>query len=115
VVVGTVALAVLGLAWVSWVAVSHGRAVVSSKLVGFEVGGQHVATARFSVARRDGHVRASCLLRAYADDHTIVGERTVAVTSGAPTRIVDVPVRTERQATAVEVVGCTAPGQRQRR
>jgi hypothetical protein len=89
--------------------------MVSSKLVGFDVAGEHVATARFSVVRRESDVRASCLLRAYAEDHSIVGERTVPVTSGATTRILDAAVRTERRATAIEVVGCTAPGQQQRR
>ena len=115
VVAGTAAVALLGLVWLVWVAVFHGRPMVTSKLVGFEVGGEHVATARFSVVRREADVHASCLLRAYADDHSIVGERTVAVESGPATRIVDAPVRTERRATAVEVVGCTAPGQQQRR
>jgi hypothetical protein len=115
VIVATVALAVLGLAWVSWVTLFHGRPLVTSTLVGYEVVGEHVATARFGVTRREADVRASCLLRAYAEDHSIVGERTVRVVSGGPTRIVDASVRTERRATAVEVVGCTAPGQKQRR
>lgn len=115
VVAATTAVAVLGLVWLVWVTVFHGRPMVSSKLVSFDVGGEHLATARFSVVRRESDVRASCLLRAYADDHSIVGERTVPVTSGPTTRILDAAVRTERRATAVEVVGCTAPGQQQRR
>ena len=115
VVAGTVVLAVLGLSWLVWVTMLHGRPLVSSKLVGFDVPGEHVATARFSVVRRESDVRASCLLRAYALDHSIVGERTVPVASGERTRIVDASVRTERRATAVEVVGCSAPGQDQRR
>jgi hypothetical protein len=115
VVAGTVALAVLALTWLAWVTLVHSRPLVSSKLVGFEVAGEHVATARFAVTRREDDVSASCLLRAYADDHSIVGERTVAVAPGGPTEVVDASVRTERRATAVEVVGCTAPGQKQRR
>jgi hypothetical protein len=115
VVTATAAVAVLGLVWLVWVTLFHARPMVSSKLVGFDVGGEHVATARFSVVRRESDVSASCLLRAYADDHSIVGERTVPVTSGPTTRIVDAAVRTERRATALEVMGCTAPGQQQRR
>jgi hypothetical protein len=115
VVTATAAVAVLGLVWLVWVTLFHGRPMVTSKLVGFDVGGEHIATARFSVVRRESDVRASCLLRAYADDHSIVGERTVPVTSGPTTRIVDAAVRTERRATALEVMGCTAPGQQQRR
>jgi len=60
-------------------------------------------------------VRASCLLRAYAEDHSVVGELPVPVESGAPTRSVVATVRTERRATAVELVGCSAPGQEERR
>jgi hypothetical protein len=115
VVTATAAVAVLGLVWLVWATLFHGRPMVTSKLVGFDVGGEHVATARFSVVRRESDVRASCLLRAYADDHSIVGERTVSVSSGPTTRIVDAAVRTERRATALEVMGCTAPGQQQRR
>ena len=115
VVTATVAVAVLGLVWLVWVTVFHSTPMVSSKLVSFGVDGEHVATAQFSVVRRNSDVRASCLLRAYADDHSIVGERSVPVTSGPTTRIVEAAVRTERRATAVEVVGCTAPGQQQRR
>ena len=115
VVTATVVVAVLGLVWLVWVTVFHSTPMVSSKLVSFGVGGEHVATAQFSVVRRNSDVRASCLLRAYADDHSIVGERSVPVTSGPTTRIVEAAVRTERRATAVEVVGCTAPGQQQRR
>jgi hypothetical protein len=115
VITATATVAVLGLVWLAWVTLFHGRPMVTSKLVGFEVAGEHLATARFSVARREADVRASCMVRAYADDHSVVGERSVSVTSGPTTRIVETPVRTERRATAVEVVGCTAPGQQQRR
>ena len=115
VVAGTAVLAVLGLAWLVWVTVVHTRPLVSSKLVGFDVPGEHVATARFAVTRREPDVRASCLLRAYAEDHAIVGERSVRVAAGDRTRMVDASLRTERRATAVEVVGCNAPGQQQRR
>jgi hypothetical protein len=115
IITATVAVAVLGLVWLVWVTVFHSTPMVSSKLVSFGVGAEHVATARFSVVRRNSDVHASCLLRAYADDHSIVGERSVPVTSGPTTRIVEAAVRTERRATAVEVVGCTAPGQQQRR
>jgi hypothetical protein len=114
-VAGAVALAVVGVAWAVWAGVVHSRPEVSSQLVGFHVAGQHAATARFTVARRDGDVRASCLLRAYAEDHSVVGELPVPVASGAPTRSVVATVRTERRATAVELVGCSAPGQEERR
>jgi hypothetical protein len=115
VVAGVVALAVVGLAWLLWVMLFHGRPLVTSEMVGFDVAGQHAASARFTVVRRDADVRASCLLRAFADDHSVVGELTVPVTSGARTATRSATVRTERRATTVDLVGCTAPGQRQPR
>jgi Domain of unknown function (DUF4307) len=116
VVVGLVVLlAVSGLAWLFWVISFHGRPQVTSELVGFEVEGQHAVQARFTVVRRDADVTASCLLRAYADDHSVVGEVTVPVTGARTNRGVSASVRTERLATTVDLVGCTAPGQKQAR
>ena len=81
-----------------------------SKLAGWQVTGEHRVTARIDVAVLDSGVVASCLVRAYAGDHSVVGERAFDVNS-ATEGTVEVEVRTERRATAVEHVGCTAPGQ----
>ena len=50
---------------------------------------------------------ASCTLRAFAEDHTVVGELVFVPEDGRS----DQDVRTERRATSVELLGCTAPGQ----
>jgi hypothetical protein len=115
VVAGAVALSLAGLAWLVWAVAFHGSPQVTSQMVGFDVTGQHAATARFTVVRRDADVAASCLLRAFADDHSVVGELTVPVSTGPKAATVSSTVRTERRATAVDLVGCTAPGQRQPR
>jgi hypothetical protein len=109
-VVATVAVA--GLAWLAWVVVVHGRPEVTSQMIGFDVRGQHAVSATFTVTRRDTAVRASCLLRAFADDHAVVGELSVPVVSGATDTRLSRTVRTERAATTVDLVGCTATGQR---
>ena len=115
-VVGVVVLlAVAGLGWLLWAVLFHGRPQVTSEVVGFDVAGEHQAVARFRVVRRAADVEASCLLRAFADDHSVVGERTVRVTSGPLASTRSAAVRTERRATTVDVVGCTAPGQNQAR
>ena len=114
-VAGVALLVVAGLGWLLWVVLFHGRPQVTSEMVGYDVDGQHRAVARFTVVRRDADVEASCLLRAFADDHSVVGERTVPVTSGPSTSTLSVAVRTERQATTVDLVGCTAAGQDQAR
>jgi hypothetical protein len=114
-VAGVVVLAVAGLVWLAWVVMFHGRPQVTSQLVAFEVRGEHAATATYDVARREPQVRATCLLRAFADDHAVVGELTVPVTSGPASARLTSTVRTERRATTVDLVGCSAADQAQRR
>ncbi len=53
---------------------------------------------------------ATCRLRAFAEDHTTVGELAFTPDPDAGRRQV-VEVRTERRATALESLGCTADGQ----
>ncbi len=111
-VVGAVAaLALVALAWLAWVVLVQSRPQVTSQMIGYQVRGQHAVAATFTVSPRDAQVRASCLLRAFAADHAVVGERTVAVTGSTQARLTRT-VRTERAATTVDLVGCTAPGQR---
>jgi hypothetical protein len=104
-------LVLLATTWALWATVFHTRAEVTSQLLTFDVRGEHVADATWTVVRRDAGVRASCLLRAVAADHSVVGELTVAVTSGPATSQQRSTLRTERRATGVDLVGCTAPGQ----
>jgi hypothetical protein len=102
--------------WVAWAAVSYSRPQVTSDIVSWKVLDDHTATATFRVSRRTADVEASCLLRARARDHSIVGELNVAVGPGGDrTRKLTESVRTERLATVVEVIGCVAEGQNRRR
>jgi hypothetical protein len=56
------------------------------------------------------------VLQAFAADHAVVGEVSVTVGSDRPaTSTVTTRLRTERRATSVDLVGCTAPGQKQPR
>jgi hypothetical protein len=90
----------------------HARPQVQSGLIGFEVKGAHSAEATVTVVRRNRDVAATCLLRAYARDHSIVGELNFSVTSASETELTTTKtVRTERKATSVTMVGCRATGQ----
>ena len=60
------------------------------------------------VELKDEDVRASCVLRAFAEDHTVVGELSFTPEYGAAQPF-EVVMRTERQATSVEPIGCTTP------
>jgi hypothetical protein len=113
---GVVLLALVAVAWLAWVIAFHGRPLVRSDLVSFDVRGEHAAAATFTVVRRSEDVEASCLLRATAADHSIVGELNFTVDAGSPeTSTLTREVRTERAATSVALLGCVAEGQNQRR
>ena len=104
-----------GLTWVAWVWLFHSSPEVTSSLVGYDVQDEHTATASYTVVRRAADVSASCLLRAYAADHNVVGELSVAVDSGPTSSSMRSTLRTERRASSIELVGCTAAGQAQQR
>jgi hypothetical protein len=101
-----VTLAVVGLTWLGWAAFFHSTPDASSELVTFDVTSDHETQARLDVTLGDG-VEATCRLRAFAEDHTTVGELAFTPVAGV-NRVV---IRTERRATTVEKLGCTAPGQ----
>ena len=101
-----VALAVVSLGWLGWTVWFHSTPAVTSSLVTFDVTSDHETRVRLDVKLADD-VEASCRLRAFAEDHTTVGELAFSPVDG----INEVVIRTERRATTVEKLGCTAPGQ----
>lgn len=107
VLVGVLALLVAGsLAWLAWAAWFHATPTVQSELVAWTVVDDHEVGASVNVELED-EAQASCLVRAIAADHTTVGEVAFEPVEGRN----EVSVRTERRATSVELVGCTADGQ----
>ena len=106
------ALAFLG--WLAWATYEHATPPVESAMVTYSIDGEHQATARMEIRLKDADVRASCLLRAYAEDHTVVGELSFTPEFGAR-QPVERTLRTERRATSVQLVGCTARGERRPR
>ncbi len=105
----TVSAAFLG--WLAWATWSHATPTVESELLGYAVVDEHAATARVEVAlRTDRDPEAAgvrCLVRATSVDHTPVGELSWVPSDGRQ----EVSIRTERRATSVELVGCTATDQ----
>lgn len=106
-IVGVVAVAAL--IWLAWAAWFHATPSVSSALVSWRVLDGHSAQARVEVRMGDSLDSSTvrCVLQAQAVDHTTVGELTFTPQQGDN----QVTVRTERPATALSLVGCTAPGQ----
>ncbi len=107
VIAGRVVVVGAFLGWLGWTIWDQSTPQVRSDIVGYDVVDEHRATATVEVRLADDGVVASCTLRAYAEDHTVVGEWVFTPVDGRS----DQNVRTERRATSVELLGCTAPGQ----
>jgi hypothetical protein len=103
-VAAVLVLAFLG--WLAWATWFHATPAVESQLSTYKIVDQHTATAVIAVSLEDG-ADASCRVRALAQDHSVVGEVSFTPTDGDN----PVSVRTERIATSVDLVGCTADGQ----
>ncbi len=114
-VVVVVASAFLG--WLAWTALAHGNPDATSELVSFTVDGEHQVTARVDVRIDDADVVATCLLRAVAEDHTVVGELHFEVRASdlEDGHVLEREIRTERRATSVDPVGCTTEDQQRPR
>ena len=107
-VIGLVALvAIAFLAWLAWAMVFHASPPVRSEFVASKVVGPHEVQAVVDVALHDDAEDPSCRVRALAADHIVVGELAFTPVDGRN----EVVIQTERLATAVEVIGCTAEGQ----
>ena len=96
------------LGWLGWTTWAHSTPDVDSEIVGYHVVDEHTAEATVDVRLENPQVVATCTLRAYAEDHTVVGEKVFTPESSGRS---EWSVRTERKATSVELIGCTAPGQ----
>ena len=105
------AMVVSGIGFLGWSVFFHSTPEVTSRLTAFHVIDDHEVAGDITVSRASQFVEASCRLRAIAEDHTVVGEVTVPVVDGPETQTHRVPIRTERRATSVELVGCTTPEQ----
>jgi uncharacterized protein DUF4307 len=97
-------------AWVAWTVYEHATPSVTSQLETFSVDDDHTATAILVVSLDSADVRATCTLRALAEDHSTVGEVTFTPDPAKGQRQVQT-IRTDRRATSVTSLGCTAPDQ----
>jgi uncharacterized protein DUF4307 len=100
--------------WVVWTVLEHATPSVTSELETFDVVDDHTTTAVLVVSLDSADVRATCTLRALAVDHSTVGELTFTPDPAAGQRQAQT-IRTDRRATSVTSLGCTAPGQDQPR
>jgi len=113
-VAATTVLALVFLGWLAWTVVGHTQTEVTSELEGFSIIDDSTVSVVLLVSLADDDVQASCRLRAFAEDHTTVGEVAFTPDPDVGRRQV-VEIRTDRRATAVESLGCTADGQKRPR
>jgi hypothetical protein len=106
----SVALVAAFLGWLIWTVLVHAAPPVASELLTFDVVDEHSVVAVVQVQLADDDVEATCLLRAFAEDHSVVGELSFTPDPQDGERL-EQTIRTERRATSVESVGCTAEGQ----
>lgn len=111
-VIATVVLAVVAGLLVAWTAWTHATPEARSELVGFTVTDEHEVVADVQVQLSERASGVQCVLRALAEDKSAVGEAVFTPDASGRLRV---PIRTERRATAVEKVGCTADGQKRPR
>ena len=104
-------LGIVALGWLAWAVWFQSNPDVQSSLRTFDVVDAHQVTASVAVRTADEKVEASCLVRATGRDHSVVGELNFRVSGVKGTVHRDVTLRTEREATTVEMVGCTTEDQ----
>lgn len=105
--VATTVLAIVFLGWLAWVIGFHSDPAIETEVQAYEViDAQHVQV-KLASRFRDSSVEGTCLIRATARDHTIVGERNLTVTE---IRAADgdwISIKTLNRADSVEKVRCT--------
>ncbi len=106
-VVLTSVLALVFLAWLAWAAWFHSDPAIEAELTSYEVIDARTVNIKLSTRFRDAEVDGSCLIRATAEDHTIVGEVNLTVDQIKDAAGNWIPITTLNRATTVEKVRCT--------
>ena len=106
--IGVVGVLVLAFAaWLTWTIVVHSTPAVHSEMPTWDPVDEHAVVAHPTVWISSDATSPRCRVQAIAADHTIVGEVSFTPVAGRQ----DVRIRTERAATSVQWLGCTAAGQ----
>ena len=106
VVLGTLfALALL--AWAVWAMSATDGNGLDASVSSYRVVSSHEVQVRISAHFGDDRSDGSCLVRATASDHTVVGELNLTTDELRRAQGSWIQVRTERRATTAEVVRCT--------
>ena len=102
-------LVVVAGGWLGWTIWEQSSPPVASGELTFTIVDDNTASTRFVIDLQDGVV-ATCTVRAYSEDHNLVGSVSFTPEPTTAGRVTQ-EISTDRRATSVELVGCTAPGQ----
>jgi len=102
---GVLVAALLG--WAIWAAASQGRDAIEADVTSYQVVSSHETQVKLAVHFRNADSTGSCLVRATAQDHTVVGELTLTADQLRASQGTWIPIRTERRATTATLVRCT--------
>ncbi|MCZ4499642.1 MAG: hypothetical protein JWQ74_2195 [Marmoricola sp.] len=106
IVVSTVVSA-LFLGWLTWVVLFHSSPAIQAELNSYDVVSAHETRIKVDGEFRDDQVDGTCLFRATAEDHTIVGEINLTVAQIRAAQGQWIPLTTLNTATTVEKISCT--------
>jgi hypothetical protein len=101
-----VLLAVVLAGWAVWAGLGS-RPAIDAQLTAYDVVGTHEVRVKISAQFRDADTDGSCLVRATAQDHTVVGELNLTADQLRAAKGRWISVRTERRATTATLVRCT--------
>jgi hypothetical protein len=110
IIVATTILGVSFISWLAWAAWFQSDPAIRADLTSYDVVSTHEVKVKIEARFRNDHVQGSCLVRATASDHTIVGELNLGV---AELKAFDgkwISIRTERRATTVALIRCMERG-----
>jgi hypothetical protein len=99
-------LAAALLAWAVWAASPQGGAPIEAQVTSYDVVSTHETRVKVAAEFEDAGTDGGCLVRATAEDHTIVGEVNLTADELREKRGEWIPIRTERRATTATVVRC---------
>lgn len=101
------ALLVLALlVWAVWAGIGS-RPAIDAELTSYDVVSTHEVRVKISAHFRDTDTTGSCLVRASAEDHTVVGELNLTAEELRAATGRWISLRTERRATTATLVRCT--------
>jgi hypothetical protein len=105
IVLGTLVALTL-LAWAVWAGFTS-QPAIDAQLTSYDVVSTHEVRVKISAQFRDADTTGSCLVRATAEDHTVVGELNLTADELRAAKGRWISVRTERRATTATLVRCT--------